>query len=447
VLHLKSIARGRVALVSALLLSVVWVAELVLIFRPVPILGVIGAATLAAFVLLALTRGSIHIRVFFVLMVVAAASLAWWAGVPDALARGYARAQVFGAFFPAVLLLRATVECSPLLPRLHADLGRLSFAGVRNWTLYASHGLGVVLNVGALSILTPVVAADADEPRRRVLAEAAGRGIALDIMWSPFYVATPFTLQIVTQTALWQVMPLGLTLAAIGFAITYWLGTPRVDAPAFRASLARLSRLAVPMLFMVGAVIVVSVAFGLGALQSVAVVVPVLCIGYLLYLGPHAVRFAAGRTFASFGRLSEEILVVVGAMTLAGVVSSLPAVQALGASVTPGLISGPALMAALVVTIVVAGLAGLHPMISVGLLVPVLAAGAFGLCPAVLAATAVFGWGLNGCLSPWALPVAAAAAHFRVPLRGLINRRTLLFVATYALAGLAFLSAVNVLCT
>jgi hypothetical protein len=197
---------------------------------------------------------------------------------------------------------------------------------------------------------------------------------------------------------------------------------------------------------MVGLVIAASAGLGLGALQSVAVVVPLLCLAYLVYLGPRALRFAAGRTFASFGRLSEEMLVVVGAMTLAGVVSSLPAVQALGGSVTPGLIAGPALMAALVATMVVAGLAGLHPMISVGLLVPVLAAGAFGLCPAVLVATAVFGWCLNGCLSPWALPVAAAAAHFGVPLRSIVTRRTLLFVATYGVAGVAFLSVVNALC-
>jgi hypothetical protein len=132
-------------------------------------------------------------------------------------------------------------------------------------------------------------------------------------------------------------------------------------------------------------------------------------------------------------------------MTLAAVVAALPAVQALGASVTPGMIPGPALMAVLVAAIVAVGLAGLHPMIGVSLVVPVLAAGPFGISPAVLVATAVFGWGLNGAISPWALPIAAASAHFRVPLRDIVTGRTLLFVLLHALTGLLLLLAANAL--
>ena len=401
---------------------------------------------MGAFVLLALTRGSPHIRGFFVVVIAAAASLAWVHAVPQAFARGYERAQVFGAFLPSVLLLRATVEASPLLPRLLKELSRLDDASLRNWTLYGTHALGTVLNVGAMSMLAPVVTHGADAQRRRGLAGASGRGIALDIMWSPFFVSTPFTIQLVSQAALWQVMPLGLALAAIGFALTYCMLTPSLDAARFRESLAQLRPVVLPAVLLIGAVLAVNAAFGLGALQSVALVVPVLCVAYLASLGPQALRSVARRTAGNFARLSEEMLIVVGAMCLAAVVAALPAVQALATSVTPGVIPWPLLMGGLVVALVAVGMLGLHPMIGVGILVPVLASAPFGICPSVLVATAVFAWGLNGALSPWALPLAAASAHFGVPVRELVTRGSVFFVLAYFIAGLSFLAAANLAC-
>ena len=432
---------------SAGLLALVWVAQLTLIVRPVPGLTAVAAVALGLFIVLALTRGSGHIRIFFVLVMAAAALLAWTGGMPQALLQGYERALVFGAFLPSLLLLRATVEASPLPARLHGDVSRLDDAGAQNLTLYGCHVLGTVLTVGAMSILAPIVTREASEERRRRLAAAGARGISLDIMWSPFFVATPFTLQLVPQVPLWQALPLGLVLAAIGFVLAHLLFTRSLDRRAFAASVAQLAPLVPPAAVLIVTVLAASAIFGLAALQSVAIVVPALCAAYLVYRGPRTARFVAARTLGSFARLSEEMLVVVGATTLAVVMAAVPAVQALGASVTPGLLPAPLLMAAMVLAMTVVGLAGMHPMIVVGLIVPVLASGGFGLCAPVIVATAVFAWGLNGALSPWALPLAAASAHFGVPVRGLVSRRTFAYVSLHAIAGIAFLAGVNALCS
>ena len=428
---------------SALLLCIVWIAELVLIVTPSAALSGVGAVALGAFLVLACVRAGGHIRALFVVVVAASAAMAWWNAVPQALAQGFERAQIFGAFLPSVLLLRATVEASPRLERLRGNFVQLDAATSQNWTLYGSHALGAVLNVGAMSILAPVVARDADDARRRLLASSSVRGVATAAMWSPFFVAIAFSSRLVPQAPIWQVMAVGAGLTVFGLVLSHALYTPSLDRAGFVTSVARLRPLVGPTVVIVAAVIAASSVARLNGLQSVAVVVPLFCVGYVLTLGGGAAGVVARRTYASFGKLADELFIVVGATILAVTVSALPAVQAFGASVTPGMISGVALMAAFIFTLVGFGLAGLHPMIGIGILLPVLASGSFGIHPAVLVATAVFSWGLSASISMWTLPLVSASINFGVPVRELVTRRSLLFGLLYAIAGILYLGAVN----
>lgn len=435
----------RLARLSALLLCVVWIAELALIVWPVPVLPILGAVGLAAFLLLACLRAGGHIRALFVVVVSASAAMAFWQQVPEAVLHGFERAQVFGAFLPSVLLLRATVEASPRVERLRGSFLRLDEVTSQNWTLYGSHALGAVLNVGAMSILAPVIARDADRTRRRLLASSSVRGVATAAMWSPFFVAMAFSSRLVPQAPIWQVMAIGVGLTLIGLAISHALYTPSLALADVAGSVAQLRPLVGPTAVIVAAVIAASVALRMNGLQAVALVVPLFCAAYLLMLGAGAARQVARRTLASFATLSDELFIVVGATILAATVSALPAVQALGASVTPGAIAGPALLATAVLVLVSLGLTGLHPMIGIGILLPVLAAGAFGIHPAILVATAVFSWGLSASISMWTLPLVSASLNFGVPVRELFTRRSLLFGLAYAIAGILYLGAVNAL--
>ncbi|MBK6983220.1 MAG: hypothetical protein IPH30_18190 [Betaproteobacteria bacterium] len=184
-------AVSRLAPVSALLLGVVWIAEIARIFHPAPALAAIGAACLAAYALTAWTRASTHIRVLFGLTVAVSVAIAWTQGSAAALQAGFDKAQIFGAFLPSVLMLRATVAASPRIERLRGDLGRLGHEAAQNWTQYGSHGLGAVLNVGAMAILAPVVTRDADRSRLADLARSSARGVGGAVMWSPFFSPSP----------------------------------------------------------------------------------------------------------------------------------------------------------------------------------------------------------------------------------------------------------------
>lgn len=429
--------------IAALLLCAVWATEIVRMLHPFPFLAGVGAACLGAFTLIAWLRSSRHIQVLLAVALTISAAMAWSAGSATALADGFARAVVFGAFMPSVLLLRATVESSPRIERVHADLGRMDHAQAQNWTLYGSHALGAVLNVGAAAILAPLVTRGADERRRAELAASSARGVAIGAMWSPFFLSVAFTTQLAPHVPMWQVVGIGIATALLGFAASQAFITPGLRWRAFRESVAGLAPLAAPSAVIVGAVVGASIAFHWSGLQAVVLVVPLLCAAYLARLGPLGTGLVARRAFASLGRVADELVIVVGGTVLGAVVGSMPAVRELGASLTPQMISGPGVIAAMVAIMVLLGNLGLHPIVASSVMVPVVVVGDFGVTDLVAVSTAVFAWGLNGGLSIWSLPMAMSAAYFGVPTPRLISRRGLLYVFVLGVAGVLLLSAVN----
>src|SRR6185437_13043402 len=274
---------------SGMLLVAVWIGELARIVHPFAGLALASALALGAFVALAWLRASRHIRALF-LAVIAVAG-----GVPHALAQGYERSQIFGAFLPSVLFLRATAEESPRIERLRHGLGALAPQAAQNWTLFGSHALGAVLSVGAMSVVAPVVSRGADDARRTGLATSSARGVGAAVMWSPFFVAMGFTSQLVPHVAIGALIAIGAGLGAIGLGLSLAMYTPRLTRAAFVASLAQLKPLLFPMAIVIAAVVGASAAFGLPGLSSVSLVVPLCCLAYLALLGASAARSAARR--------------------------------------------------------------------------------------------------------------------------------------------------------
>lgn len=428
---------------AAALLAAVWLVEVVRVFRPAPTLAAIGLACLALYTLFALARASRHIRALFMIVIAVALALSFSAGDPAALVAGFSRAQIFGAFLPAILLLRATAEVHPRIRRVREDVGGLGPAAARSWTQYGSHLLGAVLNVGAFAILAPVVARGAGEAQRLELARSGARGVGGGVMWSPFFVSLGFVSQLVPAAPLWQSMAVGAGLALMGFALSHALFMPELGAAAWRGSLARLAPILAPMSLVIGAVVAATLLFHWSGLQAVAVVVPALCAAYIAVLGPSRGADVLRRTAASSTRISDELLIVVGATVLGAAIAALPAVQALGREVTPALASGPVLLGGLVLVLLVLGQLGLHPMIGATLVIPVVAGGEFGICPVALVNAGVFAWGLNASVSIWTLPVAVASSAFEVPATAMMSRATWKYLALHGAGGILYLAAAD----
>jgi hypothetical protein len=434
--------RGRTASASAVLLVIVWVAELGYLLTRSPTLEAASEVGLVVFLAMALLRASAHIRLLFMAVCGVAGGLALWQGQAHALRQGLQQVQIFGAFLPSVLLLRATVQASPRIRHLQQGMLALTPAQALHWTLLGSAGLGSVLNVGAMAVLAPVVARDADEATRAELAGCAAKGVGAAIMCSPFFVALVFTSQLVPQVALWQCMLVGAGLALLSLALAQMLFMPGLTAREAVRSVRALAPLAGPMAVVLGGVLLL-VAFGYTGLQSVALSLPIVCGAYLLLSGAGAARAAARTTFGQFKRLADELLIIAGALMMGVAVAAVPQVQHGAQELLPTLVSGAPLLVLLVAVLVALGQAGLHPMIGVSLAVPIIAAGPFGIAPVVIVVAGVFAWGLSASVAIWTMPVAVAATTFEVPAARLLTRRSLAFGLLLGTSGCIYLSLLN----
>lgn len=428
---------------SAGLLAVVWLLELSNLASPSRLLSALVMAGLLAFVLLALLRASVHIRVLFAGVGGLAASIAAMKSEPALLVAGLERALVFGAFLPSVLLLRATVENSPRIASLREGVEALDGQARENWMVCGSHALGSVLNVGTMGILAPVLGRDASASDRVALAAASVRGVGTAVMWSPFFVSLGFVSHLVPSVKLWEVMALGAGLALAGLALSGRMFTPNLGVAGFLASTGRLLPLVVPTVVIVGTILAVATALSLSGPAAVAAGVPLLCAAYLAFAGRARAARVARDTLRSFGRLADEMIIIVGATVLGTVIARIPEAAAIAGTLTPSFLSGTSLIITLMLLLIAGGLAGLHPMIGATILLPILAGGAFGVRDVVLVETAVFAWGLSATVSIWTLPVAVASSMFGVPLRALATGRPLRFAALYVVVAAAYLSIAN----
>ncbi|MEK0417427.1 MAG: hypothetical protein RI949_1433 [Pseudomonadota bacterium] len=428
--------------VSAGLLLCVWVCVVASLLTGLVWLSMVAKVALVLFLWLALLRASHHIQILFGVVCSVAAGLALWRGSPEGLLQGLSQVQIFGGFLPSVLLLRATAQSSPQSETLHQRMTRLTPSQALHWTLMGSHGLSAVLNAGAMAVLAPVVTREATPAFRVQLALCAARGVGASIMWSPLFVAMAFTSSLVPSAPLWQLMLIGAGLGALALAWAHAIFIPDLKWSDWPLSLRALGPLVVPMSVILGAVLLLT-ATGFSGLQAVTLALPAICLPYLAWRGQAVARATLRATWGHFSRLSDELLIVVGAQVMGVSLATLPEVQHFAQTLLPSLVSGGMLLTLLVTVLVLLGQVGLHPMIGISLLVPLVASGPFGIAGVILVNAGVLAWGLSAALAIWTLPVAVAATTFEVPVSQLLTRRSAVWGVLVCLSGCCYLVALN----
>ena len=399
-------------------------------------------ACLAGFLVCAVPRASAHIRA---LSVVAVAATAWtvlrsgdWAPIRAGLQAG----TIFGAFIPTIMLLRATADESPLLQETRGRIDRWSGPQRELWVQGVCHLIGSFLMIGGYVIARSALPRDLDERSRLRFAESATRGLGLSVCWSPFFVSSAIASQLVPTIAAWKLVALGLAFALLGWALSAF-SFREVRGPALSAAVRGAAAFALPSAVLVALVIALSLATGLRNLESVVLLIPVVCLLYLLKRGRPSLRRAFRRVPPTLARLSDEVIVITMAMCLGAVVGS--AELGRGMSSALATLGGvpSVLIAAEVALIAVLGFSGVHPMISATLLLPLLAEAHRGVADLVLAYVVVFGWTLSSMVAIWTLPVASSATTFDVPVRRLALGRNLPFALAFAACGCLALALLN----
>ena len=95
----------------------------------------------------------------------------------------------------------------------------------------------------------------------------------------------------------------------------------------------------------------------------------------------------------------------------------------------------------------IAGLLGVHPIVTGTVLLVIFTTVPNGVADLVLMQTLLIGWGLCSGISIGSLSVATGAAMFRLPPTQLVTRKNIVFVFSTSVLFCALLSVLNLLLT
>ncbi len=423
-------------------LAALWLMEIVQLAWPEPGLRRAAGVAMAVYVLLAVFRSRRSTLVLCAPLAAAAVALAGLHGAFGAIVRGFENAAVFMAFFGSIMLLRALADGRPEIARTRAVIAGLGRKEAGGASLLGAHVVGAVLVVGVLALLGAIARDERDDAARRRAAETAQRGMCLAPLWSPFWIAAAFTAQMLPGVPAWEIMSLGLGLAAVGLAVAL-LAEGRHARP---ATLARAVRGYAPVLPPV-AVCVALVAglsgiAGLTTLGALIAATPVLALAALAARQAR-LRPVAAETWAGCALVRDDVVIVTVAVVLGRVLET--AIGDLGLSAALGALALPpwAVIACVVGAVSLASLAGIHQLVSVVVVLAAFGPVDTGVADVVMMEAALVGWGFASMIGVTAVSVATASAMFRVPRSRLVLGSNLAYAAVFGPLAVAVLAGVN----
>jgi hypothetical protein len=435
----------------SVLVGALWVLAVTRIVVPVPtvtpILTWAMTGALVVYLLLVLPRVPRHTKILCGILggvtIAIGATYGQWGGIID----GLSRAAIFPGFLATVVLLRATADQRPEIVAARRMFGALDPARRDSGIVIGTHLIGVILQVGVFAILAPILGPDAKADERREVFSAAIRGMSMVPLWSPFIVGMAVASQYLPLVPLWQIMSLGLSLTVISVTISY-IGFDRNRglAPLIQA-LKSLVPVAIPILIAAVAVVATTAATGLSTLQALIIALPVPCLLAIAQVPSGSVRRALKQTAGRFSQIGPETSIIC-ISTILGMVfeASLPhtgLVLWLEALNLPAAV----IIFTVIMTMNVAGLMGVHPMVTGTMLLVMFTSVPTGVSDLVLMQALLVGWGLCSGISIGSLSVATGAAMFRLPPTQLVTRTNIVFVFSTSLVLGTILSLLNVYLT
>lgn len=384
---------------------------------------------------------------------------------PPSLARGLSSAAFLASVFLAVGFMGVIAARSRTILRCGAAL--VSQPPGRRYAALSigGHVLSILLNIGALTLLgTMIERAVAQEQDQRIrlirqkrMLLALLRAFCAVVVWSPTSIGIAFVVSLLPGVEWGHIGPVGVVMAGLLIFLGWVMDRASYRRPAAAAPggagatgaaafpMADAGRLLAIILAIFGC------AFGLRALTGASLVAGIIIGAPLVGLAWRAAQeagspadrlIAAGHEGADYilrgiGRIAPEVSIIGLAAVLGAVASDFVPVEAarhLLESLHPPSWVVPAAAAAM---IVLAGQAGLNPVVTIPLLVPsfqaVLAPGT----EVLLAVACLGGWTLCLNSSPFVSTSLIVARHAPVPARVIGHR----WNSAYTLLGLATLVA------
>lgn len=419
----------RLPLIIPAVVAVIWLASASGILMDEGRLRAVAGILAAGLTVGCVVRKKGMVR-FFTLTLAAASAALLFAFDADmgALRAGLERSGLFCAFLAGLYALRSSVESSPALGAVRAhlrDLPRETRRGVMLWLGWA---FSVPLAIGALSVVAPLVARDADVDERAEAATWGIRGMALTLLFSPFTVAMGLVTSMRPEVSLTTMVMIGLPLSLAATAVPLVTGACRSPLAAGRAVWAAVGRALAPVFVLIAADLAVSGVLGWSAVETAIVLVAPFALAMAASGGRARLRTVFDATRIGWGRFDSEVAIFTSALVFAALTTSSPTV--LGIFEHAAHLAGPA-------TLVVTALASICvlAMIGVHMVVPaVIALSVLGpLMPdgpamALLCLSVLLGWSFGAMTALGSISFLVATTIFRVPARRVAFGPNLLFM-------------------
>jgi hypothetical protein len=426
---------------SGLCLLFVWVAEEAYILSGVYVFSLIAVTMFALFAVFALKRASPHVQFIFVVALVVAGSIMFLEGSIDPLLLGLHRAEIFGAFIPAVIFLRASLQSVQIKPN-DVVTQKKDVVGTQGQALTGNYILGSLLNVGSIHLLAARLIAGQADNMLPQLARASALGLGTAVMWSPFFVSMGFVSQMIPQTSLAKLVLISFGASIISLVAFNFFLSKNFKIGQLIKSLILFKSLFLPLTIITLSILFFSYAFNFSGPQSVVIVGPLLAMCWISVKPKQSSHVMQG-TLRSISRVSDELIVLMGAMILGASFESLPWIKETVASLNLSELGPELILLICVLGLVGLGQIGVHPMIGTTIIVPLIASSDLGISPVIIGATCVFSWGISAAISIWTLPVSVASSVFKVSVTQFLSFSLLRVVLITCLLVVTYFALLN----
>lgn len=398
--------------------AIIWlVSALAILFDAGPLQTVAGGVA-AALGLASVVRSGGMIRVFALTLGAASVALIALDADPRAALIGLERAGRFCAFLAGLYALRGAVESNPTLNTVRARLRNLPRETRRGVLLWLGWLFSVPLAIGALSVIAPLVAQDADTDERVEAATWGVRGMALTVLFSPFTVAMGLVTSLGPRVPFPAILSVGLALSLTALLAPLATRSCRSPLAAERAVWIEVGRVLAPVLVLIALILAASGWFGWSVLEASIVLVAPFAAGTVGVTGSRARRSAALRaTRISWGRFDNEVAILTSALVFAALATdSRAVVETIDHAAH---LAGPGvLVLASMATICLLSMIGVHmvvpAVVTLSVLGPLMpdSISALLLCLGVL-----IGWSFGAMTGLGSISFLVATKIFRVPPR------------------------------
>ena len=437
--------KNRVTRLINIISGALWILAVLHIMFPQAPIAPFLVGLLICFVLGAVPQLSLHTRVLCGALAMATVIIAWldgqWSAIPD----GLAKATVFPAFLSTIVLLRATADQRPEIITAREMFGALDPTKRDSGIVIGTHLIGAILQVGVFAILAPILNRGASSQERRELFTVAIRGMGTVPFWSPFVVGMAVASQYLPMVPLWNIMPLGIIITILSVVISVVIFDRNPELKSIKLALRSFLPVAFPIFIAALLVVGTTATTSLTTLQALILSVPIPCLLAVMQIPGGSVRRALHQTTSGIGQIGP-VTSILACSTMLGAVfeAALPNMGLINFLRELALPSA-VIIFIVILTINIAGLFGIHPIVTGTILLVIFTSIPTGLNDLILMQSILVGWGLCSVISIGSLTIATGAAMFQIPPTDLITKTNIAYVFLTSIIVGAVLAGLNTL--